>query len=72
MVQCQIKDEKVRIINGYGPQEDDPSNTRLLFWQSLEQEIVSAKNENCMILIQMDANAKLGNMIIRQDPNEMK
>ena len=62
---------KIRIINAYGPQEDETQLKRLTYWQSLEQEISSGENENCMILLQMDANAKLGNNIINQDPNEM-
>ena len=71
VVQCQIGVHKVRIINGYGPQEDEPAANRLAFWQSLEQEIVSAKNSNCMVLVQMDANAKVGKNIIPSDPNDL-
>ena len=39
--------------------------------QSMEQEIVSAKHLNCMVLIQCDANAKLGREIITQDPHKI-
>ena len=60
VVQCQLGENKVRIMNGYGPQEDDQTAVRRTFWQSLEQEIVAANNSNCMVLIQMDANAKVG------------
>ena len=56
VVQCKIDRSDIRVINGYGPQEDDPANKRLLFWQSIEQEIAAAKNANCMSLIQMDGN----------------
>ena len=31
----------------------------LKFWLSLEQEIIKAKQENCCVLLEMDANAKL-------------
>lgn len=68
---CKIGQNKIRIINGYGPQEDDPLNTRVLFWSSLEQELVPAKNENCMVLIQVDGNAKLGKQVISQDTHVM-
>ena len=34
---------------------DEPIVSRLTFWQSLEQEIVAAKNSNCMVLVWMDA-----------------
>jgi hypothetical protein len=71
VVQCQLGEHKVRIMNGYGPQEDDQTPIRLAFWQSLEQEIVAAKNLNCMVLVQMDANAKIGEHVIPGDPNEI-
>ena len=41
-VQLELKDKKVRIINGYGPQEDDSQQNRLNFWLGLEEEIISA------------------------------
>ena len=69
VVQCSIGQENIRVINGYGPQEDDPINKKLTFWQTMEQEINASKNANCMTLIQMDENAKLGNKIIKQDPH---
>ena len=37
----------------------------------MEQEVVAAKNENCMVLIQMDANAKVGKCVLRDDPNDL-
>ena len=60
VVQVKFGGSKIRIINGYGPQEGDPSVRKLAFWQSIEQEVISAKNSQCMVLIQCDANAKLG------------
>ena len=71
VVQVKLGGTKVRIINGYGPQEDDPLAKRLAFWQAVEQEVVTAKNSQCMVLIQCDANAKLGNDIINQDPHQI-
>ena len=71
VVQCNIGKMNIRIINGYGPQEDDPIIKKLTFWQTLEQEINAAKNANCMTLIQMDGNAKLGKNIIKQDPHNI-
>ena len=72
VVQCSIGQENIRIINGYGPQEDDPINRKLTFGQTMEQEINNASNDaNCMTLIQMDGNAKLGKKIIKQDPHEI-
>ena len=71
VVQCILRRQKIRIINGYGPQEDDPLIKRMKFWETIEQEVVSAKKEKCMILIELDANAKLGSEIIRNDPNKI-
>ena len=42
VVQVKLGGTKVRIINGYGPQEDDPLAKRLAFWQAVEQEVVAA------------------------------
>ena len=69
VVQCQVNKMKVRIINGYGPQDDEPLATRLECWSSLEQEIISAKDENCSVLLQLDANAKVGRSTILSDPH---
>ena len=59
-VQLELDKKKVRVINGYGPQDDDIQQNKLIFWSGLEQEIMSAKSESCMVIIQMDANAKVG------------
>ena len=67
VVQCNIEQVNIRVINGYGPQEDEPSNKKLSFWQTLEEKINAAKNANCMTMIQMDGNAKLGKNIIKQE-----
>ena len=41
------------------------------FWQDTEKEIISAKEQNCKILLQFDANAKIGNEFLALDPNKM-
>ena len=71
VVQCRIGDKSIRVINGYGPQESDSPAQKLTFWQALEQEVISAKNENCFVLLELDANAKLGSEIIKNDPNTL-
>ena len=70
-VEADLGTEKVRIINGYGPQEDDDPQLVLGFWQEFEAQILQAKDDNCHILIQMDANAKVGSQIIKGDPHNM-
>ena len=70
-VEAKLGDRKIRIINGYGPQEDDDVQDVLGFWQELEEEVIRGKDEGCFILIEMDANAKVGHTIIKGDPHKM-
>ena len=70
-VEVNVGMEKIRIINGYGPQEHDDINSILSFWMELEAEVIKAKDDNRNILIQMDANAKLGSEIVKGDPHRM-
>ena len=59
VVEAAFGSDKFRIINGYGPQEDDETQDILNFWQSFEAEVIKAKDNNCFIIAEMDANAKL-------------
>ena len=69
-VQIEINSRKLRIINGYSPQSDDTEDKRLSFWTDLDQEVVSALNEGCFLIIQMDANSKVGREVIPKNPQE--
>ena len=71
VVEADLGTKKVRIVNGYGPQEDDDIQDILNFWQEMEKIIIQAAEDKCLILIELDANAKLGNEIIRNDPHKM-
>ena len=71
VIQIKLAGFNVRIINAYGPQESAQKDQILDFWYALEKEILDAKDENCGILLEMDANAKLGPNIVQGDPNEM-
>ena len=66
VVQANLGNQEIRIINAYGPQEDEVEKS-LSFWQQLEAEAISAIEENCLTLIQLDANAKVGPGIIPYD-----
>ena len=52
VVQIEINKVKIRLINAYGPQEDEEPNKTLLFWQSIEAEIIKCENEGCYILME--------------------
>ena len=55
----------IRIISGYGPQENWSETDRLPFFWALEAEIVKAELENKAVIIEMDANSKLGPEMIK-------
>ena len=71
VVEADLGRKKLRIINGYGPQEDDDVQDILTFWQEFEKKIIQAVDDQCLILIELDANAKLGNKIIKNDPHSI-
>ena len=68
VIQVKIGDKQIRIFNAYGPQENNFDDS-LNFWTSLEKEIILSKQENCYILIQMDANAKLDSNLHKMSEN---
>ena len=63
--------DEVRTINCYGPQETLALSTRAEFFIEMETRIISAKDNQKLICIQLDANSKLGSQSIKGDPNEM-
>ena len=67
VVQGKVSNCTIRFFNAYGPQED--SEKVLDFYEKLEEEIQLAKDDGCCILVEMDANAKLGYEVIKGDPN---
>ena len=69
VVQFVAGGRKCRILNGYGPQEYDDIIKKSLFWEAIEAEIIDAKEEGCLIIVQLDANAKVGPEIVTGDPN---
>ena len=71
-IQVKIGSNDVRIINAYGPQEDECCKDEIYkFWQEVEEEILNAKDNNCLLLMQLDANAKIGKENLKNDPNNI-
>ena len=60
VVEIKVSNKEIRIMSGYGPQECWPENERMPFFLALEQEIIKAELAGKSILIEMDANSKLG------------
>ena len=71
VVEAKLGQSRVRYVNAYGVQETAPVNEKMEFLTILDQEIEDAKNNDQMLCIQMDANAKFGSDIIHGDPNKI-
>ena len=77
VVQGRIGNHSVRLFNCYGPQEVNQSQRSTAeqqhivntFWIELEKEVIRAKDEEVMVVIQMDANAKVGKEFLVNDSN---
>ena len=70
VVEIKIANKEIRVITGYGPQENWESNERTPFYIALEEEIAAAELQGRSVIIAMDANAKLGPSYIEGDPYE--
>ena len=67
----EIKASKnIRLIVGYGPQENESVDQIMPFFATLEEEIVIAKMAGKLVIIQMDANSKLDKHVIPNVSNE--
>ncbi len=69
VVQGKVGNINVRFINAYGPQEDDKEELVFAFYEKLEEEVILAKQGGCQLIIECDANAKLGSEIIKGAPD---
>ena len=59
----------VRVISGYGPQENWEEERRLPFFIALETEVEKAELAGTSVIIEIDANSKLGPNHIANDPH---
>ena len=71
VTQIRLAGLDIRLVNGYGPQEAASKDDILNFWHALEMEIIDARDAGCGIMIELDANAKLGSSVISGDPHGM-
>ena len=58
-----------RVISGYGPQECWSDEEKMPFFVSLEEEISKAQSAGKSIMIEIDANSKLGPAYIKRIQN---
>ena len=59
----------IRIIVGYGVQENAQKEKKEKFWDHIEKEIVDAEKEEQGVILQMDGNLHAGRELIKEDPN---
>ena len=69
VVQGNIGNNKVRFINGYGPQEGS-EETNSPFFNRIDLEVKSAQLAETLVCIELDANSKLGSRLVPGDPKE--
>ena len=69
-VEVWVEGFPIRLICGYGPQENDRKERKESFWKYLNEETENAYNDGAALIIQMDGNLWAGKDIIKQDPNK--
>ena len=71
VVEIKVSGREIRIINGYGPQENWTMDEKMPFFVALEEEVSKARLEGKSIILELDANSKLGPKYIKNDPHNM-
>ena len=71
VVELELEEKNIRMISGYGPQENWTEEKRRPFFVALETEVEKANLAGKSIIIELDANAKLGKKYIPDDPHDM-
>ena len=70
VVEFKAAEKEIRIMSGYGPQENWPVASRMPFFLALEEEVVKAELAGKSIIIELDANSKLGPELIPGDKHQ--
>ena len=70
VVEADIGKERVRTINGYGPQEYAQFDQKIGFFSLLDEQIQSAIDDGKYCCVQMDGNGKFGGSIIPGDSHK--
>ena len=71
VVEIELKGRQIRVISGYGPQENWTEEKRMPFFLALETEVEKAVLAGKSVLFESDANSKLGPELIPRDPHKM-
>ena len=71
VIEIRVENKEIRVMSGYGPQEIWTDEEKMPFFVTLEEEIIKAQSSGKSILLELDANSKLGNTYIENDPHPM-
>ena len=71
VVEIVTGNQSIRVMTGYGPQENWEDKERMPFYTALETEIAPAELQGKSVIISLDANAKLGPTYIPNNPKDM-
>ena len=70
-MRLRCKTKPLEFYSGCGPQENWQEDKRRPFFIALEAEIVKAEITGKSVIIEVDANSKLGKKYIPNDPHEV-
>ena len=70
VAEIKTNNQQIRIMTGYGPQECWNSDQRRPFFTALEEEISKSQMEGKPVIIELDANSKLGAEYVKGDPHK--
>ena len=71
VVEVKTESHNIRVISGYGPQENQKEDKRLPFFLALEAEVEKAILADASIIIETDANSKIGLNYIPNYPHAL-
>ena len=71
VTEINVSNQEIRIISGYGPQETWSDDEKMPFFVTLEEEVSKAQMAGKSVIIEIDANSKLGPEYIKGDPKQM-
>ena len=71
VAEIKVAQKGIRVITGYGPQENWSDEEKMPFFVALEEEVSKAQMAGKGVIIEVDANSKLGEQYIKGDPKVM-
>ena len=69
VTEVKLENKRIRIMTGYGPQENAENEDKISFFSKLEEEIARSTNEGKGVILMGDLNSKLGKQFIKHDPH---